>query len=238
VSARAVEAQLRALGDPEHAAFVAGYFKTGPGEYAEGDHFLGLRMPALRKLAREHEDLPLRSVRALLRSRWHEARLLALLILVRAYQRATRAGDPVVRDEIYRLYLDSLARVDNWDLVDLSAPGIVGAHLLGSSTAPLRRLARSRSVWERRVAILATLASTRAGDPGPTLEIADLLLDDPHHLIHKAVGWMLREVGNRDRARLEEFLGTRHQRMPRTMLRYALERLPQTVRARYLRRER
>jgi 3-methyladenine DNA glycosylase AlkD len=236
MSARAVEAQLVALGDPERAAFVAGYFKTGPGEFAEGDRFLGLRVPVLRKLAREHQDVPLRTVRALLRSRWHEARLLALLILVRAYRRATRAGDPVVRDEIYRLYLDNLARVDNWDLVDLSAPRILGAHLLGSSVAPLRRLARSRSVWERRVAILATHAFTRAGDHGPTLEIADLLLDDPHDLIHKAVGWMLREVGNRDRARLEEFLGTRHQRMPRTMLRYAIERFPQAARARYLRR--
>jgi 3-methyladenine DNA glycosylase AlkD len=177
-------------------------------------------------------------VRALLRSRWHEARLLALLILVRSYQQATRAGDPVVRDEIYRLYLGNLARVNNWDLVDLSAPAIVGTHLLGSDIAPLRRLARSRSVWERRVAILATHAFTRAGDLGPTLEIADLLLDDPHDLIHKAVGWMLREVGKRDRERLEEFLGTRHHRMPRTMLRYAIERFPATARARYLRRAR
>jgi 3-methyladenine DNA glycosylase AlkD len=238
MSARAIEARLVELGDPKRAAFVAGYFKTGPGEYAEGDRFLGLRLPALRELAREHEELPLRTVRALLRSRWHEARQLALLILVRAYRKATRAGDPVVRDEICRLYLDNLAGVNNWDLVDLSAPGILGTHLLGSSIAPLRRLARSGSVWERRVAILATHAFTRAGDPGPTLELADLLLDDPHDLIHKAVGWMLREVGKSDRARLEEFLETRHRRMPRTMLRYAIERFPQSVRARYLLRAR
>jgi 3-methyladenine DNA glycosylase AlkD len=236
-SARRIEAELVALGDPRDAAFLARYFKTGPGEYGAGDRFLGIRVPALRRLARAHQDLPLGTLAALLESRWHEARLLALLVLVRAYERATRQGDPVARDEICALYLASLGRVNNWDLVDLSAPNIVGAHLLGRDLAPLRRLARSRSVWERRVAILATAAHTRAGDSGPTLEIADLLRDDSHDLIHKAVGWMLREVGKRDRAALERWLKPRYAAMPRTMLRYAIERFPARLRQRYLRGE-
>ena len=235
LSARAIEARLVGLGDPRHAAVVARYFKSGPGEYAEGDRFLGLRLPQLRRLAREYQDLPLRTVGALLRSRWHEVRMLALLVLVGAYGRATRSGDPETRDRIYALYLANLERVNNWDLVDLSAPGIVGTHLLGADLAPLRKLAGSRTLWERRVAILATHAHTRAGDAAPTLAIADLLLDDPHDLIHKAVGWMLREVGKRDRATLERFLKGRYRTMPRTMLRYAIEKFPPAARGRYLR---
>jgi 3-methyladenine DNA glycosylase AlkD len=234
-SARAVEAELRALGNARDAAFLSGYFKTGRGEYGEGDRFLGIRVPVLRRFARSHQDLPLRTLRPLLRSRWHEVRLFALLVLVRQYARATRAGDPVTRDEIYALYMANLAWVNNWDLVDLSAPGIVGAHLLGRRIAPLRALARSRSVWERRVAMLATAAYTRAGDVVPALEIADLLADDPHDLIHKAAGWMLREVGERDRAALLRFLDRHAATLPRTMLRYAIEHLPKTQRARYLR---
>jgi hypothetical protein len=147
--ARAIEARLVALGDAADAAFLARYFKTGTGEYGAGDRFLGIRLPALRRLARELDDLPLRTVSALLRSRWHEVRLLALLVLVRAYERATRRGDPETRDRVYALYMSNLARVNNWDLVDLSAPNIVGTHLLGADLAPLRRLARSKHLWER-----------------------------------------------------------------------------------------
>jgi 3-methyladenine DNA glycosylase AlkD len=239
--ARELEAELIALGDPDDAAFLSRYFKTGPGEYGEGDRFLGIRVPALRRLARAHEDLPLGSVRSLLHSRWHEARLLALLILVRAYQRADRRNDRSTCAQIYRLYLANTEGVNNWDLADLSAPGIVGAHLLRNDRrraagAPTRLvgLARSRNVWRRRIAVLATLPFIRAGDYGPTLAIADLLLEDRHDLIHKAVGWMLREVGKRDRAVQERFLKPRYARMPRTMLRYAIEKFPASRRRGYL----
>ena len=232
-----MEAELASLGDPGDAAFLAGYFKTGPGEYGASDRFLGIRVPVLRRVARTREGLPLRTVAGLLRSRWHEVRLLALLVLVRAYEQAARAGDSARRERIYRLYLGNLDRVNNWDLVDLSAPGIVGAHLQGRSIAPLRRLARSPSVWERRVAVLATLSFIRAGDPAPTLDIAERLVHDRHDLIHKAVGWMLREVGKRDRAAAERFLRAHQGTMPRTMLRYAIEKYPPALRARYLRGE-
>jgi 3-methyladenine DNA glycosylase AlkD len=186
---------------------------------------------ALRALAREHAGLDLAGCGTLLASADHEARLLALLILVGAYPTA----EPPGRSAIYRLYLDSTARINNWDLVDASAPNIVGRHLEERSRAPLRRLARSRSLWERRIAIVATLRFIRQEDFGDTLAVADLLLHDAHDLIHKATGWMLREVGKRDRAALEAFLRPRYASMPRTMLRYAIERFPEPLRLRYLR---
>jgi 3-methyladenine DNA glycosylase AlkD len=171
----------------------------------------------------------LRDVEALLQSPWHEARLLALLILVRQYTRMSNA-----RGAIYRLYLRNTHRVNNWDLVDLSAGQIVGAHLAERDRATLHLLARSRSLWERRIAIIATGIYIRRGEFGPTLRIARLLLEDPHDLIHKAVGWMLREVGKRDREAEEAFLRRYAHRMPRTMLRYAIERFPERLRRRYL----
>jgi 3-methyladenine DNA glycosylase AlkD len=229
----AIEKELRGLGDPEAAAFLARFFKTGPGEYGEGDRFLGIRVPVLRKLARKHQSLRLSDCRALLVSPYHEARLLALLILVRAYDR----GDEERRDAIYRLYLDHLAYVNNWDLVDCSAEHIVGRHLERRDKATLYDLARSSSLWERRIAIMATFRYVKAGSFEETLRIADMLLLDPHDLIHKAVGWMLREVGKRDRAVAEAFLRPRYRRMPRTMLRYAIERYPEELRKRYLRGE-
>jgi 3-methyladenine DNA glycosylase AlkD len=228
-----VLARLEALGDPEHARFVAGYFRTGPGEYGEGDRFLGIRIPVLRGLVREYRGLPLEQTAELLRSPWHEARLLACLLLADAYAR----GDAAARDAIYRLYLDSTGHINNWDLVDSSAPHVVGAHLEAGDRTVLERLARSESLWERRIAILATQHFIRRGDFGTTLKIAEMLVDDRHDLIHKAVGWMLREVGNRDRAAEEAFL-RRHQRtMPRTMLRYAIEKFPPDLRQAYLRGE-
>ena len=169
-------------------------------------------------------------MRALLRSPWHEERLLALLILVRQYQR----GDAVRRDQIYRLYLSGTRRINNWDLVDCSAGHIVGAHLLGRDRRVLERLARSRLLWDRRVAIIATSHFIGRGDFATTLRIARLLRDDEHDLIHKAVGWMLREVGKKDRAVLEAFLQRHAARMPRTMLRYSIERFPEPLRRRYL----
>ncbi|HEX6372551.1 MAG TPA: DNA alkylation repair protein [Longimicrobium sp.] len=232
-SAAQIEARLHGMGDPEHARFVAGYFRTGPGEYGHGDRFLGIRIPALRALVREHRGASLDAVAGLLRSPWHEARLFALLLLVDAYGR----GGAETRDAIYRLYMANLERVDNWDLVDSSAPYIVGAHLEAGDRSVLDGLARSEVLWERRIAILATQHFIRRGDFAATLRIAEMLVDDRHDLIHKAVGWMLREVGNRDRAAEEAFLVRHHRTMPRTMLRYAIEKFPPELRRRYLRGE-
>jgi len=228
-----IVARLQALGDPEHARFVAGYFRTGPGEYAEGDRFLGIRVPVLRGLVREYRGLPLERAAELLRSPWHEARLLACLLLADAYPR----GDETAREAIYRLYLANTGYINNWDLVDSSAPQVVGAHLQARDRTVLEELARSDSLWERRIAILATQHFIRHDDFGTTLKIAEVLVDDRHDLIHKAVGWMLREVGNRDRAAEETFLRRHHRTMPRTLLRYAIEKFPPDLRATYLRRE-
>lgn len=225
--------RLHALGDPVHAEFVQGYFRTGPGGYGEGDRFLGIRIPVLRKLVREYRGVPLRTAAGLLRSPWHEARLFALLLLVDAYGRGTVNA----REAIYRLYLDSTAYVNNWDLVDTSAPCIVGAHLEAGDRGVLERLARSESLWERRIAIIATQHFIRGGEFHTALRIAERLVDDRHDLIHKAVGWMLREVGNRDRAAEEAFLRRHHRAMPRTMLRYAIEKFPPELRQAYLRGE-
>jgi len=222
--------RLQALGSPESAAFAARYFKTGPGQYGEGDVFLGIRVPALRKLAGEFRDLPEGEVLSLLGSEFHEARLLALLIWVRAASR----GDEATRRRIYDLYLANTRSVNNWDLVDASARQIVGGYLHDKDRGPLHRLARSKSVWERRIAIVATHDFIARHDFADTLEIAEVLLGDPHDLIHKAAGWMLREVGKQDRAALEGFLRTHHRAMPRTMLRYAIEQFPPDVRRAYL----
>jgi 3-methyladenine DNA glycosylase AlkD len=212
------------------AALLRRFFKTAPGEYGAGDRFLGLTVPAVRAIAARHRTLPLRDLDALLQSRWHEARLLALVILMHQYEQGTAS----VREAIYRLYRANTDRINNWDLVDCSAARIVGAHLSGSGRGVLRRLAQSNSLWERRIAIMATGCYIRRGEFSDTLRIAQLLLDDPHDLIHKAVGWMLREVGKRDQAVEEQFLRRYARRMPRTMLRYAIERFPERLRRRYL----
>jgi 3-methyladenine DNA glycosylase AlkD len=222
---------LRAHGNPTRAAFARRYFKTGPGEYAEGDRFLGLRAKDVHALARAFQALPLREVNALLRSPWHEARLLALLVLVRQYPKATSR----TREAIFRLYLRNTAHINNWDLVDCSAAPIVGAHLQDGGRQRLRRLARSPLLWERRIAVIATSWFIRQDDFDDTLVIAQVLLNDTHDLIHKAVGWMLREVGKRDRRVEEAFLREHAVHMPRTMLRYAIERFPERLRQRYLR---
>ena len=230
LSARHARARLRALANPTDAAFLLRFFKTGPGEYGEGDRFLGIRVPDMRRVAREFRDLPLAQVKALLASPWHEERLMALVILGDQHAR----GDAATRERIYRLYLTSTRHINNWDLVDASAPGIVGAHLFGRNSRPLEALARSKDLWERRIAIVATHWFIRNGDIRPTLRVATILLKDPHDLIHKATGWMLREAAKRDRAATERFLRRHQQRMPRTMLRYAIERFPPEARKQYL----
>jgi len=221
---------LKAVADPQRARHNLRFFKTGVGEYGAGDRFLGLTVPAVRALARQYRDLPLRDVDSLLRSPWHEERLLALLLWVDRY----RCGDEKQRQRIHHKYLRSTRYINNWDLVDASAVSIVGAFLADKDKHVLFRLARSASLWERRIAVIATLHFIREGRFTEILKIATLLLHDEHDLIHKAVGWMLREVGKRDRPRLERFL-VRHQAgMPRTMLRYAIEHLPAQQLRRYL----
>ena len=229
----ALRARLRELADPEDACFLQRYFKTGPGEYGEGDVFLGLRVPTLRALAKEYQTLPIDDAAELLRSGAHEERLLALLLLVRLYQR----GDDAAKEGIYDLYLASTAAINNWDLVDASAEHVVGAHLWERDRAVLDRLARSELVWERRIAVMATFHFIRRGRFDDTFRIAGVLLHDRHDLIHKAVGWMLREVGKRDQPAEEAFLRQHCRTMPRTMLRYAIERFPEPLRRRYLQGE-
>jgi 3-methyladenine DNA glycosylase AlkD len=229
-TAREVMDRLRAEGDPARAKASQWYFKTGPGEYGEGDLFIGITVPALRKLAKEYGSLPLSETVALLQSEIHEARLLALLVLVRAYG----MGDGRLQEEIFRLYLENTRFINNWDLVDSSAPYIVGPHLSGRGGKTLRALAASPLLWERRIAVLATFSYIKEGDFSESLLIAGLLVRDPEDLIHKAVGWMLREIGKQDQAAEEEFLKHHYRDMPRTMLRYAVERFPEGLRRRYL----
>ena len=225
-----VVSRLRQFADRERAKLHLRFFKTAPGEYGGGDRFLGIRVPNLRRVAREFRSLSLKDVEELLASKWHEERLLALVILVNQYARAADAE----REAIYRLYLASTQHINNWDLVDVSAAQIVGAYLLDRDRRVLYRLAKSRSVWERRIAIIATAWFIRADQFDDTFAIVERLLGDKHDLIHKAAGWMLREIGKRDREAEERFLRKYAPRMPRTMLRYAIERFPKAVRQRYL----
>jgi 3-methyladenine DNA glycosylase AlkD len=225
-----IETHLRQLGDETTAAVQRRFFKTGLGEYGEGDSFVGLKVPALRQLARQYQHLDLAEAEALLHSLLHEGRLLALLILVRAFQK----GDNNCRKDIYELYLANIAQVNNWDLVDASAEHIVGGYLSSRGRRPLDRLARSAVVWERRIAVLATFHFIKRHDFVDLFRLAKALLADKHDLMHKAVGWMLREVGKRDQAAEESFLCLHYRRMPRTMLRYAIERFPEERRQQYL----
>ena len=219
-----------ALGDAEQAAVSQRFFKTGPGEYGEGDIFIGIKVPVLRQLAREAANLPITEIKKLLRSRIHEERLIALLMLVRRYSRTDEAN----RKQIYDLYLQNTSFVNNWDLVDLSAHYIVGPYLADKSRAPLYRLAESDSLWERRIAIMSTFHFIKNGEFSETLAISKLLLSDTKDLIHKAVGWMLREIGKRHLQTEENFLKKHYRKMPRTMLRYAIEKFPEHKRQAYL----
>jgi 3-methyladenine DNA glycosylase AlkD len=225
-----IQRELANLGNPQQAAILRRFFKTGPGEYGEGDRFRGIRVPVLRKVARKYHQLPLVEAVRLLRSAYHEDRLLALLILIDHYDK----GEGVARSEIHRLYLENTRLVNNWDLVDVSAPHLVGHYLRERDKDTLTRLAASASLWERRIAIMATFAFIKEGNFDETLRIARLLLADPEDLIHKAVGWMLREVGKREVTVAETFLQAHHQEMPRTMLRYAIEKFPEPRRQAYL----
>jgi len=230
---REIEKRLQVLGDPQRAQVLQRFFKTRSGEYGEGDVFVGLRVPEIRKLAREYRSLTLPDTIHLLQSPIHEARLLALFILIGIYTR----GNAPIREQIHRAYLLNTRFINNWDLVDASAEHIIGAHLRNGRRDRLYDLAVSNLLWERRIAIMATFHFIKRGEFSDTFSIAGLLLQDPEDLIHKAVGWMLREIGKRDHPTEESFLREHYKIMPRTMLRYAIEKFPEELRQQYLRGE-
>ncbi|MBP7736086.1 MAG: DNA alkylation repair protein [Spirochaetes bacterium] len=231
MSLQDLKKELRDLADPGQAEILIRFFKTGPGQYGEGDRFLGIKVPVQRSIAKKYRDLPLGAIDKLIKSPIHEERLVSLLILIEKYN---RAGD-AERNDIIELYLANTHNINNWDLVDLSAPQLLGRHLFGGDMDLLRRLARSSSLWEKRIAVLSTFYFIKKGDHAMTLELAELLLGDGHDLIHKAAGWMLREVGKRDLAAERAFLDRYAGSMPRTMLRYAVERFPDKLRRSYMR---
>jgi 3-methyladenine DNA glycosylase AlkD len=229
-TAKDIQTKLRDLASPQTATDLQRFFKTGPGQYGEGDVFLGIKVPPLRALAKQYRDTDLATIKALLDSHFHEERFFALLLLMQLYE----LGSDADQTACYKLYLGKSHRINNWDLVDVSAPRIVGRHLQERPRKILFKLARSSMLWEKRIAILSTAWFIRMDDFDDTLKIAKILLQDEHDLMHKTVGWMLREVGKRDLACEEEFLKEHYHAMPRTMLRYAIERFPETKRKKYL----
>jgi 3-methyladenine DNA glycosylase AlkD len=228
-----IKTKLKQIANKEKAEVLQRFFKTGPGEYGEGDVFIGVKVPDLRKVAKDFRDLAPEDVIVLLESAIHEERLLALLILVRKYVK----GNETAKKRIYRLYLKKTKFINSWDLVDGSAHHIVGDYLMDKNKAPLYRLAKSEDLWERRIAILATFYFIKNGKYEETLKIAKILITDEGDLIHKAVGWMLREIGKRDMIFEEMFLKQHYKEMPRTMLRYAIEKFPEPKRQKYLKGE-
>jgi 3-methyladenine DNA glycosylase AlkD len=234
LTAEQASAELRRHASPEKARVAQGYFKTGPGEYAEGDIFLGMTAAVFRSVARRFRGMPLEEIGKLIGSEVHEDRSMALYLLVESYAAADEAGKARLVD----FYLSNLRFVNNWDLVDGSAPHLLGAHLFRRGKQVLYRLVRSTRLWDRRVAVLSTLYFIRQGSFIDTLKMAKMLLADKEDLIHKAVGWMLREVGKRDEKALVTFLDRHVAAMPRTMLRYAIERMPEQKRQSYLKMKR
>lgn len=221
---------IQAYASPEKAKVLQRFFKTGPGQYGEGDIFLGIKVPVQRKVAKKYKDLPLPDVQQLLDSKIHEHRLVGLLILVYKYEKSKNK-------EIVDFYLSNTRNINNWDLVDLTAYKILGDYLLDKDRSILYDLAKSSDLWEKRISMISTAAFIRENDFNDTLKIAELLLNDKHDLIHKAVGWMLREVGKRNQEVEEKFLKKHYKNMPRTMLRYAIERFEEKKRKAYLRSE-
>jgi 3-methyladenine DNA glycosylase AlkD len=227
-----IRADVQAAADPVKGAFFPRFFKTCKGQYGEGDIFLGVTVPALRLIAKKHQDASMADIRTLLKDPVHEYRLLALFLLNARF----RKGNELEKKAVVDLYLENLDCVNNWDLVDASAPYILGPWLFGKDSTLLDELASSGHLWRQRIAIVSTLFFIRQGKLEDTLRIAETLLHHPHDLIHKAVGWMLREAGKKDQAALERFLRAHGKTMPRTMLRYAIERFPDELRREYMRK--
>ncbi len=215
-----IEQELKKKANKEKAVILAKFFKTGKGEYGEGDIFLGITVPQQRKIAKKHANLTLKEISKLLKSKIHEFRLTALLILIEKYKKTSEKKKKL----IYWFYLKHLKFINNWDLVDLSCPQIIGSYLQGKNKKQLYKLANSSNLWQKRIAIISTHTFIRNGNFADALKISELLLNDEHDLIHKAVGWMLREIGKRDQKTEEKFLEKHCKKMPRTMLRYAIEK--------------
>lgn len=228
MKARALQNEARKIGDPARAKALQRFFKTGKGEYGEGDLFLGLTLPQVRDLAKKYKDMPLSELARLIASKYHEERTIALVILIHKYEKAEN------KKELFNFYLKNTKHINNWDLVDISCHKIVGEHLIDKDRKVLYKLAKSQNLWEKRIAIISTFAFLKNGDLADSVRIAELLLDDKHDLIHKAVGWTLREVGKKDVKVLDKFLSLHAGHMPRTALRYSIERFPEAKRKRYL----
>lgn len=230
MTAKIVQNELNILADKKKALILKRFFKTGKGQYGEGDKFRGIKVPEIRKLSKKYKDISFSDTKNLLHSKYHEDRLLALFILVLKYQK----GDEAIKEKIYKLYLANLKYVNNWDLVDLSAEHIIGATLANKDKKLLTKMAKSKVLWERRIAILSTFNFIKKEEYDQTLQIAEILLRDEEDLIHKAVGWMLREIGKRNIKIEEKFLKKYYKIMPRTMLRYAIEKFSEPRRQEYL----
>ena len=231
-NATVIRQELETYIDPIKREYLPRFFKTGKGQYGEGDRFLGVVVPNTRLVARKHREVPFEVVAELLRSEWHECRLCALLILVERFKKS----DEPMRKELYEFYLSQTARVNNWDLVDLSAPAIVGEYLLDKPREELYRLAASPLLWEQRIAVVSTITLIRNRDFIDILRLSELLLHHPHDLMQKAIGWMLREMGKRDPDLLVQFLEKWSKQMPRTMLRYSIEKFSPEERAYFMKR--
>lgn len=228
-----IRRELKKMADPQKARLLQGFFKTGKGDYGEGDVFLGITVPIVRRLAQKYSDIDFSEIEKLIKSKFHEERLLSLLILILRY----RKSDEGHKKKIFKLYLNNTVHINNWDLVDLSAPNIIGNYLYGKDRSVLIRLAKSKSIWEKRMAVLSTFYFIQRGETKESFHIAEILVKDKHDLIQKAVGWMLREIGKRCGETVEEsFLQRYYFKMPRTMLRYAIERFPENKRRRWLKR--
>jgi len=224
--------ELQQLADPKQQQILQRFFKTGKGEYGEGDIFLGIKVPVQRKLAKKYQALPLTDIQALLESKIHEYRFTALILLIKHYSKA----DHNQKSVLFEFYLHNAKHINNWDLVDISAPHIMGDYLLDKPRDILYQLSRSSNLWKKRIAIIATMIFIKNNDFQDSLQLAEILLNDKHDLIHKAVGWILREVGKRDQIVEEKFLQKYYKQMPRTMLRYAIEKFDNDKRKFYLKK--
>ena len=233
MTAAFVLSELQSMANPEKAAFLQRFFKTGPGQYAEGDVFLGLIAPLTRSIAKANKQTPLAELQVLMESEYHEARLCALLIVVEQFKKASEA----VRKQLYDFYLSNASRINNWDLVDVTCPHVVGAYLLDKDRSRLYELAESDNLWEQRIAMVSTVAFIRNREYTDTLALAEKFMMHKHDLMHKAIGWMLREVGKKDRETLSEFLEEYATRLPRTALRYAIEHYPEDQRQYFLKKK-
>jgi 3-methyladenine DNA glycosylase AlkD len=226
-----LKSDLERLRNHDKSRIYGRFFKTGKGEYGEGDKFLGINVPTQRRLSRQYKMLPQKAIERLIKDPHHECRAIALMILVDQYR---KTKDEVSKKKIAEFYLKNAKKINNWDLVDISAPNIPGDYLFGEDKSILYRFARSNNLWERRIAIMATFGFIKKNCFEDTFKIAEILLKDKHDLIHKAVGWMLREIGKRDRGVEERFLKKHYSNMPRTMLRYAIEKFDEKTRQAYL----